>query len=128
MRAKEFITEQTAEDGSHSSKKGKLHPFQDSALNRVHKVAGTADRTYDLNRAMMAIASSNGKEFSHEPDAESWIARHNMVVPYTDAEHKMLDHTYKHLNLAVQHAVKDKSQEPKDTHKISPVVGFRGYK
>ena len=128
MRAKEFITEQTAEDGSHSHKKGKLHPHQERVLGKIHKVAGTADRTYDLNRAMMALASSDGKNFSHEPDAESWTARHNLAYPYTEAEHAMLDHSYKHLNLSIQHGVADKGKEPDDTHKVSPVVGFRGYK
>jgi len=51
-----------------------------SALGMIHRVAGTADRTYDLNRAMMAVASSNGKEFSHVPYGESWVGRSNMVL------------------------------------------------
>lgn len=127
MRAREFITEQTAEDGSHSNKKGKLHHTQQSVLGRVHKVAGTANATYDLCRAMTAAGASDGKKFSHEPDAESWIARHNMAYPFTEVEHKMLHHAYEHLNLPVQDGVSEHSAEPHDTHKVSPVIGFRGY-
>jgi hypothetical protein len=127
MRAREFVTEARVKDGGHNSKKGKLHPHQKNVLGPVHKVAGTADRTYDLNRAMMALASSDGKNFSHEPDGESWVARNNVAYPYTDIEHDMLDHVYSHLDLSIQHAVEGKGVEPNDTHKISPVVGFKGY-
>lgn len=128
MRAREFITEQTGEDGSHGGKKGKLHHTQQSVLGKVHRVAGTADRVYDLNRAMMAAAASDGKDFSHTPDSESWIARYNMAYPYTELEHDMLHHAYGHLNMPIKSGVSEKSAEPEDTHKISPVVGFRGYK
>ena len=127
MRAKEFIFEQTAEDGSHGKKKGKLHPSHQAAMGMIHKVAGTADRTYDLNRAMMAVASSDGKNFTHDPTGESWIGRSNMAAPYTQLEHDMLHHAYKSIGTPIESAVDDERREPHDTHKVSPVVGFRGY-
>ena len=94
----------------------------------IHKVAGTADRTYDLNRAMMAVASSDGKNFSHDPTGESWIGRSNMAAPYTQLEHDMLHHAYGAIGTPIESAIDDERKEPEDTHRISPVVGFRGYK
>jgi hypothetical protein len=127
MRANEFIFEATADDGSHGKRRGKLHPDVQSAMGMIHRVAGTADRTYDLNRAMMAVASSNGKEFSHEPTGESWIARSNMAAPYTKEEHDMLHHAYGAIGTPVQSATDDHRREPDDIHRISPVKGFKGY-
>jgi hypothetical protein len=127
MRASEFIFEATADDGSHGKRKGKLHPDVQSAMGMIHRVAGTADRTYDLNRAMMAVASSNGKEFSHEPTGESWVARSNMAAPYTKEEHDMLHHAYGAIGTPVQSATDDHRREPDDIHRISPVKGFKGY-
>ena len=121
MRASEFIFEATADDGSHGKRKGKLHPDVQSAMGMIHRVAGTADRTYDLNRAMMAVASSNGKEFSHVPTGESWVARSNMAAPYTKEEHDMLHHAYGAIGTPVQSATDDHRREPDDTHRISPV-------
>ena len=128
MRAKEFITEQTHEDGSHSSKIGKLHPDQKSVMGKIHKVAGTADKTYDLNRVMMAIAGSDGKTMSNDCDESSWMGRNNMAAPYTQVEHDMLHHAYSHLNIPIASAVPDKSKEPDDTNKISSLKPFKGYK
>jgi len=127
MRANEFIFEATADDGSHGKRRGKLHPDVQSAMGMIHRVAGTADRTYDLNRAMMAVASSNGKEFSHEPTGESWVARSNMAAPYTKEEHDMLHHAYGAIGTPVQSATDDHRREPDDIHKVSPVKGFKGY-
>jgi len=127
MRAREFINETTAHDGSHGKKKGKLHPHHKATMGMIHKVAGTADRIYDLNRAMIAVAGSDGKSFAHEPKGESWIGRSNMAAPYTQVEHDMLHHAYGAIGTPVDSVVDDDREEPKDTHKTSPVIGFRGY-
>jgi len=118
MRANEFITE---------VKKGKLHPDQSSAMGMIHKFAGTADRIYDLNRAMMAVASSDGKNFTHPPEEESWIGRHNMAAPYTKIEHDMLHHAYKSIGTSIESALSDERTEPNDTNKVSPHKPFKGY-
>jgi hypothetical protein len=77
---------------------------------------------------MMAVASSNGKEFSHEPTGESWIGRSNMAAPYTKEEHAMLHHAYHAIGTPVQSATDDFRREPDDTHKVSPHKPFKGYK
>jgi len=118
MRANEFITE---------VKKGKLHPDQSSAMGMIHKFAGTADRIYDLNRAMMAVASSDGKNFTHPPEEESWIGRSNMAAPYTKVEHDMLHHAYKSIGTPIESALSDERTEPEDTNKVSPHKPFKGY-
>ena len=128
MRAKEFIFEATADEGSYYVRKGKMHPDVKSALGMIHKVAGVADRTYDLNRVMMAVASSNGKEFSHDPTGESWIGRSNMAAPYTKEEYDMLHHAYHAIGTPVKPVTDNFRREPADTHKISPHKPFAGYK
>ena len=126
MRATEFIVEGGA--GSNKGSKGKLHPHQEAAMGMIHKFAGTADRIYDLNRAMMAVASSNGKTMSHEPKEESWIGRNNMAAPYTKVEHDMLHHAYKSIGTPIESALSDDRSEPDDTNKVSPHKPFKGYK
>jgi hypothetical protein len=126
MRANEFIVE-----GHGGSNKGgvigKLHPDQESTMPKAHKFAGTQDRTYDLNRAMMAVASSDGENFTHEPTEESWIGRNNMATPYTEQEHKMLHHAYDAIGVSIDDAVSSPGSEPDHIQKVSPVKGFKGY-
>ena len=97
-------------------------------MPRAHRFAGTADRTYDLNRAMMAVACSDGKAFPHhEADEESWVGRNNMANPYTEQEHDMLHHAYKALGIQINDAVNHPNKEPDTIHKHSPIKGFKGY-
>ena len=126
MRAQEFVVE-SKKDGSRNGPHGKLHPEQQSTMPKAHRFAGTTDRIYDLNRAMMAVASSDGKNFSHEPTEASWIGRSNMANPYTEEEHKMLHHAYEKVGIDIDNVVNDHSGEPDTVHKISPVTGFKGY-
>ena len=126
MRASEFIVE--GNGGTNSGGKiGKLHPEQEATMPKAHKFAGTTDRVYDLNRAMMAVASSDGKNFTHDPTEESWIGRSNMAAPYTEAEHDMLHHAYKAIGVNIDDAVNSHGSEPDTVHKVSPVRGFKGY-
>lgn len=126
MRAQEFIVESNS-DGSRNGPHGKLNPDQQATMPKAHRFAGTADRVYDLNRAMMAVASSDGKTFSHEPTEASWIGRSNMANPYTEAEHDMLHHAYKKIGIPIDSVVNDHGREPDTIHKTSPVKGFKGY-
>jgi hypothetical protein len=127
MRANEFIIESNG--GSNSGgKKGKLHPDQEATMPKAHKFAGTQDRIYDLNRAMMAVASSDGKNFSHDPTEESWIGRSNMAAPYTETEHNMLHHAYKAIGIKIDDAVNSHGSEPDDINNVSPHKPFKGYK
>ena len=122
MRANEFISESYKGHG-------KLHPEQEATMPRAHRFAGTADRIYDLNRAMMAVACSDGKSFPHHgSDAESWVGRNNLANPLTDEEHKMLHHAYDAIGIEINDAVSHPNTEPDNVHKHSPMTGFKGYK
>lgn len=84
-----------------------------------------ADRVYELNRVMMAVAASDGvNPLSPEIDAESWAGRNNIAIPYTEIEQKMLRQAFG----AVGSHYKDlnngdlKSQELKSVNKTSPVA------
>lgn len=96
----------------------------------VHRVAGTADRHYDLNRIMMTLAGSDGKHCEHVP-TQSWAGKNNLAAPYTRVEADMLRHAYR-LNDADWDDVlkpnrENRSRETDDTGKRSPLKPFRGY-
>ena len=84
-----------------------------------------ADRVYELNRVMMAVAASDGiSPLAPEVDSESWAGRNNLAFPYTPEEQKMLiaafgavGSHYEDLNNGDL-----KSKELKSTNKISPVA------
>ena len=83
-----------------------------------------ADRVYELNRVMMAVAAADGvNPLAPEVDAESWAGRNNLAFPYTPEEQKMLKAAfgvvgshYEDLNHGDLH-----SGELKSTNKTSPV-------
>ena len=109
MRAKEFIIERA----------GCLAPDQKSTLNTSNKFATSNDRFYDLNRVMMASATTDGVNVP-ELDAESWIGRSNFAMPYTKEEQKMVEKACKAIGTNITPVVTDGSNEPKDTNKTSP--------
>lgn len=84
-----------------------------------------ADRVYELNRVMMAVAASDGvNPLSPQIDSESWAGRNNIAIPYTEIEQKMLRQAFG----AVGSHYKDlnngdlRSQELKSVNKASPVA------
>lgn len=122
MRAREFIAEQTV--GAISKRlqlatRG-LHKFRDSQF---------ADRVYELNRIMMAVASNDGQEFVNEIDGESWAGRHDIAAPYTKQEADMLKLAYKAVG-SKHHDLNRgdlRSQEHPAVNVSSPVKAFKGY-
>jgi len=120
MRAREFLCEKKVV--------GRLKKSQAATMNPVHKFAGTADRIYDLNRVMMAMAAAdqNGAG-DNAPTEESWTGRNNTCHPWTPEEHRMMHHAYNHLGIKNEDAINDWSREPDGVHKISPVKSFKGY-
>lgn len=83
-----------------------------------------ADRVYELNRVMMAVAASDGvNPLSPQIDSESWAGRNNIAIPYTEIEQKMLRQAFG----AVGSHYKDlnngdlKSKELKSVNKASPI-------
>jgi hypothetical protein len=121
MRAQEFIIEG----------EGKMHKHAAAASQGTHKTRdkGGYDRTNHLNRLMMATAMADGK--SKKPvdmDSASWIEKYNTAHPYTEEEHNMLHQAMATIPTEHKEVVPfSKSQEADDTHKISPVIGFKGY-
>lgn len=126
MRAKEFIqeTKKIVKTGI------KPHKEAVAAMPGSHRVAGTADRIYDLNRVMMYVAASDGKIFPKMPQ-QSWAGRNNTAHPYTKIESEMLKHAYRLANVEWDDVLapnqENKSIESTDIHKSSPIVSFKGY-
>jgi hypothetical protein len=122
MRAREFIAEG----------EGVMPKEAEQASQGMHKVRdkGGYDRTYHMNRLMMAMASADGK--SKKPvkmDNASFVEKFNTAHPYTEEEHNMLHQAMATIPTEHQEVVPySKSQEMHDTHKTSPVSGFKGYK
>jgi len=83
---------------------------------------GGYDRTYNLNRVMMATAMADGKSTSPvEMDQSSWVEKYNIARPYTEEEHNMMQQALKTVDSEYQHTERDhKSREQDDVHRVSP--------
>ena len=123
MRASEFISESTV---------GKISKRQQQStrgLNIFSKKIDSYDRIYDLNRLMMAVASSDGINPIDMP-AESWVGKHNTAHPYTEEEQDMLILAYKAAGLEYQDLNSGDldSEELVSTNVQSIAKPFKGYK
>jgi hypothetical protein len=122
MRAQEFLIEKQA---------GKISKRQQQSTRGLHvfsKRIDSYDRLYDLNRLMMAVASSDGVN-TIEIDSESWVGKHNTSHPYTKEEQDMLKLAYKAADLEYKDLNNGDmdSEELESTNKRSPVQAFKGY-
>ena len=122
MRAHEFISE-----GQSVGRLSKTKSFATVGLNKFVD-PNRADRVYELNRIMMAAASTDGT-FVPDIDGESWAGRFNIAAPYTPEEQDMLKMAYKAIGSEFKDLNKGdlRSQELPSTSTVSPVVGFKGY-
>ena len=122
MRANEFESE---------SKIGKIGNRKQMSTIGLHKFRdeNCADRTYELNRIMMAVAVTDGT-FVPDIDGESWAGRYNIAVPYTQEEQNMLMMAYKAAGSEYHDLNKGdlKSKELDSTNSRSTVKPFKGYK
>jgi hypothetical protein len=122
MRAHQFIVEK---------KIGKLGKRRQQSTRGLHKFRDPkfADRVYELNRAMMATACTDGS-FVPEIDSESWAGKNNISAPYTQAEQDMLKMAYKAIGSDYDDMNHGdlRSQELDSTNKASPMTAFKGYK
>lgn len=84
---------------------------------------GGYDRTYHLNRIMMATAMADGKSKNAvDMPQSSYIEKYNTAHPYTEEEHNMMHQAFNTVDTEHEEIVKHhKSSEHKDTHKVSPV-------
>jgi hypothetical protein len=125
MRAKEFVSTTITETSGKIS-----HRLQAATrgLNVFSKKIDSYDRLYDLNRLMMAVASSDGIN-PIKMDAESWVGKHDTAHPYTEEEQNMLKLAYKAAGLEYKDLNNGdmNSEEMKEVNKVSPVQGFKGY-
>ena len=124
MRAQEFISE---------DRKGTIPGGADNAMTGAHRMRdnGGYDRTNHLNRVMMAAACHDGKTKNavKDMDAASWVEKYNTAHPYTAEEDNMIHGALKTIGADYHDVVSDRrSLEMPDTHKTSPVKGFKGYK
>ena len=123
MRANEFVAE---------GKMGKVSNQQQQStvgLNVFSKKIDSYDRFYDLNRLMMAVASSDGIN-PIEMNAESWVGKHNTAHPYTKEEQDMLKLAYKAAGLEYKDLNNGdlSSKELEEVNTQSIVKPFSGYK
>ena len=121
MRATEFIAEDQI---------GKMSKRQNQATVGLNKFRDDkfADRVYELNRVMMAVASTDGT-FVPELDGESWAGRHNIAAAYTQQDQQKLNMAYKAIGstyVDINHGDL-RSQEHPAVHTTSPVKAFAGY-
>jgi hypothetical protein len=122
VRAREFVAE---------AKVGPVGKRRGNATRGLHifsKSISSFDRIYDLNRLMMAVASSDGVH-PIEMDSESWAGKHNTAHPYTKEEQDMLKLAYKAAGLEYKDLNNGDmdSEELGSTHTASPVIAFKGY-
>jgi hypothetical protein len=116
-----FITE---------SGKGKVSDRQQQSTVGLNIFATTQyDRTYDLNRVMMAVASTDG-EIIPDLNRESWVGKNNTAHPYTQVEQDMLKIAYKAAGIPFKDLNKGDldSEELDSTQDQSPIKPFKGYK
>ena len=122
MRANEFISEDAV---------GKISKRNQNATVGLNKFRDPqfADRVYELNRIMMAVASTDGTNVP-EIDSESWSGRNNIAAPYTKEEQAMLKKAYQAVGSYhedLNHGDLDSEEHPA-VNTTSPVKAFKGYK
>ena len=125
MRAHEFITEQ-----SHGTRAGKISKRQQHSTVGLNVFAiSQYDRTYDLNRVMMAVASTDGETIP-DIEQESWVGKQNTAHPYTKVEQDMLKIAYEAAGIPFKDLNKGDldSEELDSTQDQSPIKPFKGYK
>jgi len=121
MRAKEFVAER---------KVGKISQRHQQSTRGLHVFADSNyDRTYDLNRVMMAVATTDGT-FAPELDQESWAGKYNTAHDYTETEADMLKAAYKSAGIKYKDLNNGDmdSKELDSTNIKSPIKPFKGYK
>jgi hypothetical protein len=122
MRAHEFLIEKRV---------GKIGNRRQAGTRGLTKFRdfGGYDRTYELNRVMMAVATADGSGKPLDLDSESWSGRYNTAHPYTDEEAAMLKQALQATG-SEHHDLNrgdNRSQELESTHTDSPVIAFKGY-
>jgi len=121
MKINEIITEgKTSEmDQDHdAAHQGMIYKARD---------VGGYDRTYHMNRMMMAMAIADGKSTNAvDSPADTWFEKYNTIHPYTKEEDNKVKAALKTIPSDVKIASTDnKSHEPKEIQTSSPVATIK---
>jgi hypothetical protein len=122
MRAREFLAEK------HQGKMSRVHQNATVSLHKFRDPGGY-DRTYELNRVMMAVAMADGTDKPIDVDQASWVGKYNTASAYTKEEHNMLKQAFKAIGSEVidlNHGDLE-SQEHPEVNTESPIKAFKGY-
>jgi len=123
MRAREILSEK---------QQGKMRRVHQDATVGLHKFRdpGGYDRTYELNRVMMATAMADGSDKPLDMDQASWVGKYNTAQPYTKEEQKMLKQAFKAVGSETFDLNKGdlESREHPEVNVTSPVKAFKGYR
>ena len=123
MRAQEFVVEH---------KKGRISKRLQNATVGLHTFVDNerADRTYEINRIMMAVAMADGSGDVLDMDEKSWIGKKRGAYPYTRIEHEMLKQAFKAAGAEYTDLNSGDldSEELESTNKQSPIKSFKGYR
>lgn len=124
MLSREFIRE------NEQLTKAKITPAHAASTRGLHLFTdNTFDRTYMLNRIMMAAACADGVN-DFEMSSDSWSGKNNTAHPYSDVESAMLKQAYKKTGVKYND-LNDGDLDSAELHTVnttSPVAGFRGWK
>lgn len=115
MKIKEVIIE---------GKKGKLSRIAKKAMHKTHSYSDgyKANGTMNFYRVGMAAAMADGSNKPVDIDERTWYSTDNVVVPYSDLEHKMMHQAFKAISTNVKTPVTDhKSRESDGTNVKSPL-------
>jgi hypothetical protein len=125
MKIKDIVAE------SHAHKRGKptKQTKKSSTGEWLFRDEGV-DRTYNLNRIMMAAAKADGQSTrAVDVPSASWVEKYNVARPYTEHEHKMMQAAFKTIGGEHHHSINDhRSRETDDTHRHSAVPHNSGAK
>ena len=124
MRANEFIFENAS---------GKVNTEIADTLPATFKLPGFPNQdAYMQYRFGVGMAAAKHNKATGGPDEfnpESAFGRDLTVVCYTPADEEAMDAGLALMNRGGAVPISThKSEEPKDTEKVSPVKGFAGYK
>jgi hypothetical protein len=120
MRANEFITESTP-----SGKMPNRLDYANQGSLKMRDIGGY-DRTYHLNRILMAAGMADGKNTKPvDMDSSSFVEKYNVAFPYTDEEHNMVLQAMATIPTDGKELTKrSKSEELPSVNKVSPVSNW----
>jgi hypothetical protein len=116
MRAKEFIIEAT---GSHHEHHVAVH----QGIRRSRDPGGYYPSYHQMRTGIVVGMMDGSGKTPANIDHESWMGPYWTQHPYTEVEHNMFKDARKVIPTEDHEVLPwKKSQEPDDTHKISPVA------